>query len=337
MRWWWSKNKHDKEQGSFPLVWVLSDDTHRVDQALQVSNRLARRLVVCSLGDIQLAGGVSEYIKTHHLDESSPDIVMSTGRETAEAALQIKQYFHHKLLLVSMLNPCISHHDFDVIVIADYEPHPEGDNILTTVGLVNYIDTDFLQRAFQDYEEGRYGSLKAAFLPSPRVALLVGGRHAGGNVSVADAGCLSEWIEETMSGEGSVMVVTSARTPRATSDALRELLTGNVFFYDYKQDRHMVNPYDGVLALADTIIVTGDSVRMCSEACSTGKPVYIYTSPDESFSPYSELHKQLCEKGHARLLTSDGAEVDWSVSHPLNEAERVADYIRQKLDVMPRL
>src|SRR5262249_36397001 len=36
------------------------------------------------------------------------------------------------------------------------------------------------------------------------------------------------------------------------------------------------NPYLGFLALADTVIVTGDSMSMIAEACSTGRPVHIF-------------------------------------------------------------
>jgi mitochondrial fission protein ELM1 len=37
-----------------------------------------------------------------------------------------------------------------------------------------------------------------------------------------------------------------------------------------------VNPYLGLLALADAIVVTSDSVSMVSEACATGRPVHVF-------------------------------------------------------------
>ena len=36
------------------------------------------------------------------------------------------------------------------------------------------------------------------------------------------------------------------------------------------------NPYMGMLAWADRLIVTGDSIAMLSEACATGKPVTMF-------------------------------------------------------------
>ena len=35
------------------------------------------------------------------------------------------------------------------------------------------------------------------------------------------------------------------------------------------------NPYFGILALSEALVVTADSVSMLSEACATGKPVYM--------------------------------------------------------------
>src|SRR5581483_2108548 len=36
------------------------------------------------------------------------------------------------------------------------------------------------------------------------------------------------------------------------------------------------NPYFGYLAVADAFIVTGDSMSMLAEACSTGRPVHVF-------------------------------------------------------------
>ena len=36
------------------------------------------------------------------------------------------------------------------------------------------------------------------------------------------------------------------------------------------------NPYFGILATADRLVVTGDSIAMLSEACATGRPVQIF-------------------------------------------------------------
>jgi mitochondrial fission protein ELM1 len=41
----------------------------------------------------------------------------------------------------------------------------------------------------------------------------------------------------------------------------------------------------GYLALADALVVTGESASMLAEACATGKPVYIYPLSERSPGP----------------------------------------------------
>ena len=36
------------------------------------------------------------------------------------------------------------------------------------------------------------------------------------------------------------------------------------------------NPYYAMLRISDFFVVTGDSISILSEVCSTGKPVYVY-------------------------------------------------------------
>ena len=47
------------------------------------------------------------------------------------------------------------------------------------------------------------------------------------------------------------------------------------YFYRWRPD-DTANPYFGMLAWADRLVVTGDSIAMLSEACATGKPVQMF-------------------------------------------------------------
>ena len=69
------------------------------------------------------------------------------------------------------------------------------------------------------------------------------------------------------------------------------------------------NPYFGYLALADTIIVTSDSVSMVSEACSTGKPVYVLDLEGRS-GRIEAFHRTLREAGMTRPF--DGKLESWT-------------------------
>ncbi|MGB5199881.1 MAG: ELM1/GtrOC1 family putative glycosyltransferase, partial [Sedimenticolaceae bacterium] len=78
---------------------------------------------------------------------------------------------------------------------------------------------------------------------------------------------------------GSVFAVTSPRTGSAAADALEEGLGPNKDVHRWQAD-DPDNPYRGYLALADIIVVTGESESMLSEAAATGRPILIYPLPE---------------------------------------------------------
>jgi mitochondrial fission protein ELM1 len=65
------------------------------------------------------------------------------------------------------------------------------------------------------------------------------------------------------------------------------------------------NPHLGHLAWGDAFVVTADSVSMLSEACSTGKPVYVIGG-ERCRWKFVAFQKSLRQRGLTRDLT--GAE-----------------------------
>ena len=62
------------------------------------------------------------------------------------------------------------------------------------------------------------------------------------------------------------------------------------------------NPYPGILATADAVIVTSDSINMVSEAASTGKPVLIaYWRPETG--RIAKFHQTMRDNNHTEPLT----------------------------------
>jgi len=58
----------------------------------------------------------------------------------------------------------------------------------------------------------------------------------------------------------------------------------------------------GHLAWADAFVITADSVSMLSEACSTGKPVYVIGAERCTWK-FADFHKSLQERGATRPFT----------------------------------
>ena len=71
-------------------------------------------------------------------------------------------------------------------------------------------------------------------------------------------------------------------------------------------------------------------MSMCAEACSMGKPVFIFTPRGGKLSPkLQRFHQSLYERGLAQPLTAGVRPVDITAS-PLDEAGRVANEIMHR-------
>ena len=71
------------------------------------------------------------------------------------------------------------------------------------------------------------------------------------------------------------------------------------------------NPYHAFLAAADAFLVSADSVNMVSEACFTGKPVYVLPLEGGGGSKFERFHNEMRDAGHTRTFV--GELEDW---HP---------------------
>src|SRR5690606_38586144 len=108
------------------------------------------------------------------------------------------------------------------------------------------------------------------------VAVMVGG-NAGPYVLDPGAAALLGRAASAFARRrgGSLLVSTSARTPKKAIPALEKALDCPAHFFRWSRDA-AENPYLGYLALADSIIVNCESMSMLTEACATLKPVYMF-------------------------------------------------------------
>lgn len=251
-----------------------------------------------------------------------PDLIIASGRVGAAACLYARRASGknggRKTFTVHIQNPVIDPSRFDLVALPRHDG-VLGENVVTTRGSLHRVTPHFLT------EEG--GKFAATFgrLPSPRIAVLIGGTNAVYQFTPQEmmplAAQLAKLAKDT---GGSLMVTPSRRTGAENLSILYEAL---------KDVPHMIwdgngdNPYYGMLALADAILVTADSVNMTSEACSTGKPVYVIplTGGSEKFRRF---HQALRDDGFTRPFT--GKLESWSYQ-PLNDVELVAARVREMM------
>jgi uncharacterized protein len=114
--------------------------------------------------------------------------------------------------------------------------------------------------------------------PRPWTALLVGGSAPPDRLDPAAARRLARDITAWHAARGgSLLAVTSPRTSAAATEALQTGLSRAAIFHRWAPEG--CNPYAAIVACADRVIVSSDSISMVAEACALGKPVSVYALP----------------------------------------------------------
>jgi hypothetical protein len=114
----------------------------------------------------------------------------------------------------------------------------------------------------------------------PLLAVLLGGSNGRYRFEHAQGVALAEQLAVLMRRDKIGVVITpSRRTGPEVVKILRETLEPlGAWIWDGTGD----NPYFGMLACADAILCTADSVSMASEAVATSAPVYLLRLPGKS-------------------------------------------------------
>lgn len=252
-----------------------------------------------------------------------PDVILASGRQTIGVARHIRQQSGGKSFLVYIQDPRINPKHFDLVVIPQHDP-TRAANVIVTKGGPHRVTPEKLAAAKAKFEK------QFAKIPHPRVAVLIGGNSRAHQMTQQNAkmlaGQLLQLVDHRKTG---LLITASRRTGPENEKLLRDMLQGpNILFWDGTGD----NPYFALLALADYIIVTEDSISMTSEALSTGKPVYI-ASLEGGATRHDMFHKLLQEQGYTRPFT--GLLEKWSYTPP-NDTQWVADEIRNRIKARAR-
>lgn len=203
---------------------------------------------------------------TKNIEKPYPEMIVSCGRKAALVSAAIKRS-QPSVKVVHIQDPQMSYRNFDVVVAMEHDKI-EGKNVIKTRFALHSISPETLGSACEIFMP------HFAAYPRPHIAVLLGGSTNKYKLTkvrmetvIVD---LQEWLAGT---KGSLLITPSRRTGTENIADLMKAFEGskNVYIYDGKGE----NPYMGLLACADEIIVTNDSVNMMSEAFATGKPVTI--------------------------------------------------------------
>lgn len=214
--------------------------------------------------------------RSDRLEPPWPELVVTAGRRNEPVArwLQRAAGGAGRCRLVHVGRPWAPIEAFDLIVTTPQYALPRHPRILHTEAPMHRVSTAALAAAVERWRP------ELAALPSPRVAVMLGG-HVGPWTFTPDKGrALGREADAMARGLGGALLVsTSARTPAAVVDAFAGELRVPHRLYRWRPG-DPDNPYLGFLALADWIVVTSDSMSMLTEATATAKPVHIFDLAD---------------------------------------------------------
>lgn len=312
-----------------PSLWLLLDDrAGNRAQVLGVAESLGWPFLAQELTYNPLAALPNSVVGTsfNGLTASSrvnlvapwPDVVIAAGRRTAPVARRIKELSGGKAFLCQLMHPGpAGADDFDLIAVPRHDRMPDRPNLMQIIGAPHRITVRRLD------EEGAKWRERFAHLPRPWIALIVGGtnkRRVFTDAMAAELGTAANAV--AADAGGSLLITTSRRTGEAATALYGEI---EVPHFAFRWGDAGDNPYFGYLALADAIVVTGDSVSMVSEACASTAPVYVHAPKALVALKHTRLHEDLYAQSTARPF--EGKIEAWS-HPPLNAADEVAERVR---------
>jgi len=247
-----------------------------------------------------------------------PDVLIAIGRQSNPAALAARRHSGGRTFTVRIQDPQIAPRHFGLVVVPEHDKL-RGPNVITTRGALHRVT-----RAVLDEAAARHAA-RLDHLPRPRVAVLVGGSNGVYHLTPTVMGDVADNLARLAEEHGAGLMVTPSRRTGADNEAiLRARLSG---LPAEVWDGTGENPYFAYLALADAVVVTCDSVSMVSEACFTGKPVYVIEL--EGGSPkFRAFLDALYRDGIARPFA--GTLEHWTYA-PFDDTTRVAAEVRRRL------
>ncbi len=308
-------------------VWVLADPrAGTAAQALGIAERLRVPFRTVPLEWGRLARLPAPWPTLAGLTAPSraafippwPRLVIAAGRRSAAVALWLQRQGARTgrgAKIVHCMRPGLGASRFDLLVIGRHDLPSPAPNLVAILGATHRMSPERLAAARAEFAD-------FAALPSPRVALLMGGPVRREGMDPAIAGAIAA---EVAGFAGSILASASRRTGRAAEDALAAACASRPHRL-FRWGDPGPNPYAGMLAWADAVVVSGDSVSMISEALATSAPVYI-ADPRGLGRRHRRLHASLIAADQARML--EGTPTSFART-ALDESGRVAAEIRAR-------
>ena len=330
------------------IIWVLADDRPgNYSQALGLAEAILRKLYNNSKARLEIKkinynflANLPNFLKIDGMmgidnssrktllsNKLSPNLIISAGRKTAPIIAFLKKHYQNSSpFIVQIMHPNFSFNKFDLVILPNHDRYFGGffnkpKNIIRIDGALTRISPQLLEAEYQKF------SLQFDNIKQPKIAFLVGGSSKKGKFSqktVKDLGFLVSKITNNM--QAHLLAINSRRTGEDMTKILDENLLCSKTFFKWQKENWQ-NPYFAVLQVADFIIATGDSISMCSEICSLGKPIYIFNPKQICSAKHLRFHQGLFDYGLAKKLELTNTKLENCSAKRLDETENIAKLI----------
>jgi len=247
--------------------------------------------------------------------EPLPRLIIGCGGAGASLAATLRR---PGVNVVAIQHPRMSLQKFDLVLAARHDGIT-GPNVIVTRNALHRVTTARLAM-----EAAQWRPVFAA-LPRPLAAVLLGGSNGRYRFGPAEARGLAAQLAAMMAMDGVGLAITPSRrtSPEAVAILREALAPRGAWIWDGTGE----NPYFGMLALADAIVVTADSVSMVSEAVATAAPVLLARLPGKS-ARIGAFMEAMIEDGRAQNFA--GRLKIWDTV-PLDDTPAAAAELRRRL------
>lgn len=220
--------------------------------------------------------------------------------------------------IVAVQHPRMDVRRFRLVVVNRHDGLT-GPNVLVTRTALHRVTEARLADARHEWAS------RFAHLPRPLVSVLVGGSNGRFRLDAKVAAGLVAQLAAMMRADRVGLVVTPSRR---TDPAVTKLFTDTLgplgaWVWDGTDN----NPYFGMLALSDLVVVTEDSVSMISEAMATTAPVMLARLPGRS-RRIRQFIAEVMASGRVRDFA--GRYEPWPVV-PMNDTLEAGAEMRRRL------
>ena len=237
------------------------------------------------------------------------DVMVSCGASTVPA--NVLWAAENRAKSVVIMNPApLPLRRFDLVIVPRHDGLPARRNVIQTLGAVSRIQEEDLKQAGARLESHpKFRASTETTRRHPVVAVFLGGQTEHYELGAAFAEALIAQVMTACEAiDGWYVVTTSRRTSTHVERAVSERVSKDRRCrLCLLASRDALNgTLEGMLGLADVVVVTGDSISMVSETCASGRRAVVVEPPlrqanQSALTKHQRFLRTLAKDGRIRL------------------------------------